>query len=83
MKTTVCAFVGAEEGSVGDEVVTPREKASGAFPMPEQYHTSEKLSNSVTLLDLGLIVCGKLDHGARPVSLVSVYSSQTLTFTNC
>lgn len=43
MKTTVCAFVGAEEGSVGDEVVTPREKASGAFPMPEQYHASEKL----------------------------------------
>lgn len=46
MKTTVCAFVGAEEGSIGDEVVTPREKVSGAFPMPEQYHASEKLSNS-------------------------------------
>lgn len=46
LKTTVCAFVGAEEGSVGDEVVTPREKVSGAFPMPEQYHASEKLSNS-------------------------------------
>lgn len=43
---SVCLCGGRGGGSVGDEVVTPREKVLGAFPMPEQYHASEKLSNS-------------------------------------
>lgn len=45
LKTTLCVCLcGGREGSVGDEVVTPGEKASGAFPMLEQYDASENQS---------------------------------------
>lgn len=76
LQTTGC---GGREGSVGDELKTPREKASGVIPRLDQHHASENQSRLRHMKShLVLVVCGKFDCGTMHAPLINTYDSQTL-----